>query len=268
MDLPKPKRPRLLTVAGLAIVAVVLSSAFLIYPQVAAAVGSAASVVAAVTALYVRTPVRQEGEDPQRRPTAEDRRVPPPTEPPRPPRRVVAPHKAHMAGVVVAAGCFIAANFLPIGSAYFTDKSSGLQTAQVTLTFNLGHPWTRQIATGPDSAKVHVTQWLAPFLGIGTAAMLALAVLFPLLLRSADPDLKAMGKSMYTASLIWVSVFALFLVIAQATNLIKLPDASGLYERDVPQSGAWMLFAASVMVSETLRRTERRLRQPSATQAS
>lgn len=140
-------------------------------------------------------------------------------------RRVVA---SYTGGVVVAAGCFIAANFLPIGSGYWTDKSSGLQRAQVTLTFNLVHPWTRPIATGPDGAKVDTASWLATFLGIGTAVVLALAVVFPLLLRSVDPDLKAMGKTVYKASLIWEIVFVFCLVVVEATNVCKVPDVSGL----------------------------------------
>jgi hypothetical protein len=221
--------------------------------SIASALGTVAAVGVAVWAAVRKPP----GERP---PTTKPR-----PEPPRAPRRVVA---SHVGGVAVAAACFIAANFLPIGSGYFTDKSSGLQTAQVTLTFNLSHPLTRHIATGPDGAKVDVAWWLAPFLGLGTAAMLALALFFPLLLRSLDADLKAMGKRVYAASVVWVSVFAFCLLVAQATNLLNLTGAPGMYERDVPQSGAWMLFAASVILSETLRRTERHLRQPSTTQAS
>src|SRR5262249_61966612 len=103
--------------------------------------------------------------------------------------------------VLVAAGCFVAANFLPLGgfSAY---TSSGIQVAHVTFTFNLIHPLTRAVATGVDAAKVDISQWIAPLLGLGTAVSLTVAVLFPLLLRSADPvDLKARTESAYSLSL-------------------------------------------------------------------
>jgi hypothetical protein len=170
---------------------------------------------------------------------------------------------SHVGGVVVAAGCFIAANFLLIGSGYWTSVSSGLQVAQVTLAFSLAHPWTRAIASGPDGAKVQTAWWLAPFLGIGTAVMLALAVLFPLLLlRRADPDLKAMGKSVYQASKGWAGALTVLLVMTCVTQGIKEPDIPGTYVRNVPQPGGWMFVAASVMVMSTLRRTERHLRQP------
>jgi hypothetical protein len=173
-----------------------------------------------------------------------------------------------MAGVVVAAGCFIAADFLPIGSGYWTDKSSGVQTAQVTLTFNLFHPLTRAIATGPDSAKVKVSQWLAPFLGLGTALTLALALLVPLLLRSADPDLNAMGKTVYKVCQIWAVVFVVILGIAEILSFVKIPDGHGLYSRDEVQPGAWMLFAASAMVADTIQRTGNRLGLSWAIEAS
>jgi hypothetical protein len=184
-----------------------------------------------------------------------------PMGPPRVPRGVVA---FYMAGVVGAAGCFIAGNFLPIGSGYWTDMSSGVQTAQVTLTFNLAHPLTRAIATGPDGAKVEVSQWIAPLLGLGTAVTLALALLFSLLLRSTDPDLKAMGKTVYKVCLTWEAVFAVILGIAliYEVPVFKIPDAPGLYSRDEAQSGAWMLFAASVMVAVTMQRTGKRLGLP------
>jgi hypothetical protein len=171
----------------------------------------------------------------------------------------------HTAGIAVAAGCFIAANFLPIGSGYWTDKSSGVQTAQVTLTFNLFHPLTRAIATGADGAKVEVTQELAPFLGLGTAVTLALAVIFPLLLRSADPDLKAMGKTVYKVCLIWEAVFVFILLVAEIFSFVKVPDGPGLYSRDEVQAGAWMLAAASVMVANTMKRTGKRLGLPLVT---
>lgn len=189
---------------------------------------------------------------------------PGPTEPPRAPRRVVA---FYMAAVVVAAGCFIGANFLPIGSGYWTDKSSGVHTAQVTLTFNLFHPLTRAVATGVDGATVEVTQWLAPFLGLGTAVMLVLALLFPVLLRSTDPDLKAMGEKVYEVCLIWEFVFVFVLVVAEIHSVVKFSEGPGLYSRDEVQPGAWMLFAASAMVAATMQRTGRRLGLPWATLA-
>lgn len=187
---------------------------------------------------------------------------PGPTEPPRAPRRVVA---FYMAAVVVAAGCFIGANFLPIGSGYWTDKSSGVQTAQVTLTFNLFHPFTRAVATGVDGATVEVTQWLAPFLGLGTAVMLALALLFPVLLRSTDPDLKAMGEKVYKVCVIWEFVFVFVFVVAEINSVVKFADGPGLYSRDEVQPGAWMLFAASAMVAVAMQRTGNRLGLPWAT---
>jgi len=173
-----------------------------------------------------------------------------------------------MGGVVVAAGCFIAANFLPIGSGYWTNMSSGVQTAQDTLTFNLFHPSTRPIATGPDIAKVDVNSSLAPFLGIGTAVMLALAayMAFLLLFRSVDLDLKNGVKGAYVLSLIWASMFAFIVVFTLATGVFKWSDTPGFYTRAVAQSGGWMLFAASAIVASTLRRTERHLRPPGTTQ--
>jgi hypothetical protein len=197
------------------------------------------------------------GKDPQRRPTAsaalaalKDRRAHPPTGPAHPPRRVLA---SYISGVAVAAGCFIAANFLPLGSGYWTSMSSGLQTAKVTLYFSLGHPFMRQAATGPDSAKVDADSWLAPALGVGTAVILALAMITPLLLRPDRPDLRDIAKGVCRASQVWFGFFAITLVSAVVSDVVKTPDIPGAYVRDVVQSGGWALFAASVIVMKTLR---------------
>src|SRR5262245_26424118 len=108
------------------------------------------AVIACFAAVYALRSRRTDPSPPPSQPpndaalTAQkDRRVRPPAQPPRVPRRVVA---FHMAGVVVAAGCFIAANFLPIGSGYWTDTSSGVQTAQGAVTLKLFHPLTKAIA--------------------------------------------------------------------------------------------------------------------------
>lgn len=172
----------------------------------------------------------------------------------------------HVGGVVAAAGCFVAANFLPLGSGYFTEPS-GLRQAQVTLAFNLGHPLARAIATGPDGPKVDVAWWLAPVLGIGTAVLLAIAVIFPLFVRSTDPDIKAISTGMYKVSQAWVAFFLVCVLVAFLTSVVNVPNyASGLYERDVADPGGWLLFAASVMLASVLRRTGIRFGQPWATQ--
>lgn len=198
-------------------------------------------------------------------PTSPDR---PPTEPPRAPRHVAA-HLGgviHVGGVVVAAGCFIAANFLPIWSEYWTDGASGAQMAQATFTFNLVHPLARQIPTGPGATSMAPvwTWWLAPVLGLGTAVMLALAVLFPLLLRSADPDLKAIGKGVYGASRLWGGFVVLVVLLAFSTKVVFKDSAENpaFDVHAVLHSGAWILLAASVVLENTLRRTGKRLGQP------
>jgi hypothetical protein len=196
-----------------------------------------------------------------------DQRVRPPTPPPRALSRVVA---SHVGGVVVAAGCFIAANFLPLGevSVY---TSSGIKVAHVTHTFNLIHPFMKAIATGPDAAQVYISQWIAPLLGLGTAVSLTLAVLFPLLLRSADPvDLKARTETAYRLSLAWEIVLAFLLVFFTVLSWINVPDnpdnpADNLYDRATVQFGAWLLFAASSIVAITLQQTGKRFGLPWAT---
>jgi serine/threonine protein kinase len=195
----------------------------------------------------------------------------PPTEPP--PTRQEAPVRprrlaaSYVGGLLVAAGCFIAANFLPIGG-FSARTSSGIQVGHVTLTFKLIHPFMRAIATGPDAAKVYISQWIAPLVGLSTVASLALAVLFPLLLRSADPvDLEARTKSAYMLSLAWEIVFAFLLVFFIALSWINVPDTPGsdLYDRDTVQFGAWLLFAASGIVAITLQQTGKHLGLPWAT---
>ncbi|TCO55701.1 hypothetical protein [Actinocrispum wychmicini] len=132
----------------------------------------------------------------------------------------------------------------------------------MTLTFNLFHPLARAVATGVDGVKVEVTQWLAPLLGLGTAVMLALLLLFPVLLRSTDPDLKAMGETVYKVCLTWVVFFAFILVVAEILSFVKFPEGPGLYSRDEIQPGAWMLIMASAMVQTTMQRTGQRLGLP------
>jgi hypothetical protein len=181
------------------------------------------------------------------------------------PRRLAA---SYVGGLLVAAGCFIAANFLPLGgfSAY---TSSGIKVAHVTFTFNLIHPFMWGIATGPDAAKVYVSWWLAPLVGLGTAVSLALAVLFTLFLRSADPDLKTRTENAYKVSLAWEIVFAFLMLVFMVLSWINEPDnpnnpGDNLYDRATVQ-GVWLLFAASVMVATTLQQTGRRLGLPWAT---
>jgi hypothetical protein len=184
--------------------------------------------------------------------------------PPVRPRRLAA---WYVGGVVVAAACFTAANFLQLGG-FSSYTSSGVKEAHVTETFNLIHPFMKQIATGPDASQVYISQWIAPLLGLGTAVSLTLAMLFPLLLRSADPeDLKDRTGSAFALSGIWAAVFALLLVLFTAQSWFNVPDnsnnpADNLYDRATVQSGAWLLFAASVMVPRMMWETGKRFGLP------
>lgn len=188
--------------------------------------------------------------------------------PPAWPRRLAA---WYAGGLLAAAGCFIAANLLPLGgfSAY---APSGIQVAHVTFTFNLIHPFKWGTATGPEAAKVYVSWWLAPLIGVGTAASLALAltVLSRLFRRPTDPvDLEARTGSAYGLSVLWGIFFAVLLVLfiwLSRTNAPDNPDnpADNLYDRATVQAGTWLLFAASVIVATTLQQTRKRLGLPRA----
>jgi hypothetical protein len=142
--------------------------------------------------------------------------------------------------------------------------------AHVTETFNLAHPFMKQIATGPDAAQVYISQWIAPLLGLGTAVSLTLAVLFPLLLRADLVDLKARAESVYRLSLAWEIVCGFLLLFFTVLSLINVPDnsdnpADSLYDRATVQFGAWLLFAASGMVAVMLQQTGKRFGLPWAT---
>jgi hypothetical protein len=148
---------------------------------------------------------------------------------------------SYVGRIIMAVGCFFAANFLPIGSGYWTDKFSGVQMAQLTLTFNVLHPFMREFTTGEDAARVEqagTAWWLAPLLGIGTAVMVILAMSF----CSPRQPVRALAV---VGSWSWVGFFALVLV--STASVTQGQDVSGLYERDVPQVGGWLLFAASVI---------------------
>ncbi|MEU9125160.1 serine/threonine-protein kinase [Streptomyces sp. NPDC048506] len=162
----------------------------------------------------------------------------------------------HVTEILLAAGALVWASFLPIMSETWKVKSSGAQAAHVILTFNWHHPWEPV----PSGIPGVTTDWLPISIWIiGTAAGLALAVLF-LLRLAADHDLKKCGLAAGMISAGWITLVTLLglWVLAMTLGLETSDDGNtpGYTIRAVYLPGGWLLLLANGLMADALRRTQ------------
>ncbi|WP_328929047.1 serine/threonine protein kinase [Streptomyces sp. NBC_00190] len=161
----------------------------------------------------------------------------------------------HVAEILLAAGALLWASFKPIFSETWKKEPSGTQMAHVLERFNWQHPWEAI----PSGIPGVTTSWQAIPMGIiGTAAGLALAVLF--LLRLADDqDLKKCGLVAGVICAGWITIVTLLglWVLAMTLGLEPSDDANPGYTiRSVLLPGGWLLLLANGLIADALRRTQ------------
>ncbi|WP_371681503.1 serine/threonine-protein kinase [Streptomyces sp. NBC_01276] len=161
----------------------------------------------------------------------------------------------HVAEILLAAGALVWASFKPLFSETWKKEPSGTQVAHVIERFNWQHPWEAI----PSGIPGVTTSWQAIPIGIiGTAAGLALAVLF--LLRLADDqDLKKCGLAAGVICAGWITIVTLLglWVLAMTLGWEPSDDANPGYTiRTVLLPGGWLLLLANGLIADALRRTQ------------